>query len=105
MAALFMAAGMIISFYFPAGFLVIGAMAGVVMIAQMSFLAQASDHQGAAMGMFSTTSYLGMSMLPFLAGFIAETTTFSVAFCATACAALSVSLTIGRCSCRLPIRR
>jgi MFS family permease len=105
MAALFMAVGVILSFYFPGGFVVIGAMAGVVMIAQMAFLAQASDHQGAAMGLFSTTSYLGMSLLPFLAGLMAETTTFFIAFCATACAALSVSITIGRCACRLPIRR
>jgi MFS family permease len=103
-AALFMAVGVILSFYAPAGFLVIGALAGVVMIAQMAFLAEASDHQGAAMGLFSTTSYLGMSLLPFLAGFIAETTTFFLAFCATACAAVSVSLTIGRCACRLPMR-
>jgi MFS family permease len=93
----------ILSFYTPAGFLVVGALAGVVMIAQMAFLAQASNQQGAAMGLFSTTSYLGMSLLPFLAGFIAETTTFSLAFCAMACAAVSVSFTIGRCTCRLPI--
>jgi MFS family permease len=103
-AALFMAAGVILSFYAPAGFLVIGALAGVVIIAQMAFLAQVSDQQGAAMGLFSTTSYLGMSLLPFLAGFIAETTTFFLAFCATACAAVSVSLTIGRCACRLQMR-
>ena len=103
-AAMFMAAGVILSFYTPAGFLVVGALAGVVMIAQMAFLAQASDQQGAAMGLFSTTSYLGMSLLPFLAGFIAETTTFFLAFCAMACAAVSVSFTIGRCTCRLPIR-
>jgi MFS family permease len=103
-AALFMAAGVMLSFYSPAGFMVIGALAGVVMIAQMAFLAQASDQQGAAMGLFSTTSYLGMSLLPFLAGFIAESTTFFLAFSAMACAAVSVSFTINRCACRLPMQ-
>jgi len=103
-AALFMAVGVILSFYTPSGLLVVGALAGVVMIAQMAFLAEASDYQGAAMGLFSTTSYLGMSLLPFLAGFIAETTTFFLAFCATACAAVSVSVTISMCACRLPMR-
>ncbi len=104
MAALFMAAGVIITYYSPVGFIVIGALAGIVMIAQMAYLAQATVHQGAAMGLFSTTGYLGMSLLPFLAGFIAETTTFFIAFFATACATVTVSLTIGRCTCHLPDR-
>lgn len=102
MAAMITAGGVMISFYSPAGFLLIGALAGVVMIAQMAFLSTASDNQGAAMGLFSTTSYLGMSLLPFLTGIIAERATFFIAFCVTACAALSVSLTIDRCSCRNP---
>jgi len=96
-----MAAGVILTYYTPAGFLVIGALAGIAMIAQMAFLAQASSQQGAAMGLFSTTSYLGMSLLPFMAGFIAETTTFFLAFFVMAIAAITVALTIGRCTCRL----
>lgn len=94
-----MAVGTMLSFFSPAGFLVIGALAGIVMIAQMAFLAQANVNQGAAMGLLSTTSYLGMSVLPFIAGLVAETTTFFIAFCLTAGAALSVALTIGRCTC------
>ena len=46
----------------------IGALAGIVMIAQMAFLAGIKEHQGIAMGLFSTTSYLGMAALPFIAG-------------------------------------
>jgi MFS family permease len=97
--ALLMAAGVILTYYTPAGFVLIGALAGIVMISQMAFLAQVSDQQGAAMGLFSTTSYLGMSLFPFMAGFIAETTTFFLAFFVMALAAITVSLTIGRCTC------
>jgi hypothetical protein len=95
-----MAGGIMLSFVSPAGFLVMGALAGIVMIAQMEFLAGIHSQQGAAMGLFSTTSYFGMSVLPFLAGIVAEATTFFAAFCLTALAALSVALTIGRCNCR-----
>ena len=71
------------------------------MIAQMAFLAQASDRQGAAMGLFSTTTYLGMTALPFITGIIADFSGFFFAFCATGFFALTVFLTIGRCDCQL----
>jgi MFS family permease len=100
-AAVAMAAGTFIVFYTPLGFLFIGAVAGIVMIAQMAFLAQVSEYQGAVMGLFSTTSYLGMSLLPFITGFLAEETTFFIAFFVTACLSLTVALTIGKCACRI----
>jgi len=43
-----------------AGFVVIGTLAGFVMISQMAYLAGIREHQGTAMGLFSTTSYMGM---------------------------------------------
>jgi MFS family permease len=95
-AGVFMAGGVLASFFSPAGFIIVGAVAGVVMIAQMDFLAQVRKNQGAVMGLFSTTSYLGMSTLPFIAGLIADTTTFFLAFCATALISLTVSCTIGK---------
>lgn len=106
-SAIMMCFGMLLSFVSPAGFLVIGATAGVVMVAQMAFLAQVTGHQGTAIGLFSATSYLGMSLLPFVAGVIAEATTFSLAFGVIACVALSVAVTIGRCECRnqLPVQK
>lgn len=91
-AAGLMAAGIICSFFTPVGFLVVGALAGTVMIAQMAVLAEKCSHQGVAMGLFSTMSYLGMSILPFLAGIIADITGLFPAFCFTAAAALSVIL-------------
>ncbi len=98
--AVLMVPGVLIAFYTPIGFIVIGALAGVVMIAQMAFLAEIKEHQGIAMGLFSTTSYLGMAVLPFIAGLIADSSGFFFAFCATAFCAVTVALSIGQCACR-----
>jgi predicted MFS family arabinose efflux permease len=98
-SALLMVIAVLVTFYSPFGFVMLGICAGVVMIAQMTFLAQARDHQGVAMGLFSTTSYLGMTALPFIAGMVADTSGFFYAFCATALFALTVFLTISKCDC------
>lgn len=98
-AAPVMAAGMILSFFSPAAFLVVGSVAGAVMVAQMAFLAQAGENHGTAMGLYSTTSYLGMSVLPVFAGAIADIIGFFPMFFLSACMASSVALVIGRCSC------
>ena len=100
-SAILMAVGVILAYSSPLGFIVLGALAGVVMIAQMAYLSAVRDHQGVAMGLFSTTSYLGMAILPFGAGIIADTAGFFSAFCVTAACALLVALTIGRCRCPL----
>jgi len=97
-SAVLMAAGAVLSFFSPAGLVVIGVVAGAVMIAQMAFLAKIREHQGTVMGLFSTASYLGMAVLPFLAGIVADTAGFLAAFCTAAACAILVTLTIGRCS-------
>jgi MFS family permease len=102
-SAVLMVFGVLIAFYSPLGFIVIGALAGVVMIAQMAFLAGIKEHQGIAMGLFSTTSYLGMAALPFIVGLFADNFGFFVAFLATALCAITVALTIGQCACRQPL--
>jgi len=100
-SAFLMVIAVMVSYYSPMGFVIIGLSAGVVMIAQMTFLAQAKDHQGVAMGLFSTTSYMGMAALPFTAALIADSTGFFYAFCATALFAGTVFFTIGQCDCKL----
>ena len=98
-AAILMGIAAIITYYSAAGFLLIGALAGVVMIAQMAFLARVPRYQGVLMGLFSTTSYLGMALLPVIAGFIAGSMGFFVTFMGLAVAAVTVAATIGFCSC------
>lgn len=95
-SAVVMAAGVMFAFFSPWGFAVLGFMAGIVMIAQMSLLAGVQEHQGAVMGLFSTTSYLGMTVLPFVAGLVADAAGFFPAFCITAFFAALVFLTINR---------
>ena len=99
-ASVLMTGSVMISFVTPLGFILIGAIAGVVMIAQMAFLAEVHEHQGTAMGLFSTTSYLGMAILPVLVGIVADRAGFFSAFCGTAILAGTVALTIGWCGCR-----
>ncbi len=98
-SAVLVMVSVMVSFYSPLGFLMLGVLAGVVMISQMSYLSGAKDHQGIAMGLFSTTSYLGMAALPFIAGILADTAGFFSAFFVTALCAGTVFLTIGRCRC------
>jgi hypothetical protein len=95
-SSIMMAAGAILSYFTPAGFLVLGATAGAVMIAQMDLLSRAHGHQGIAMGLFSTASYLGMAALPLLTGFVAEGAGFFPAFAVAALLALTVPVTAGR---------
>ena len=94
-ASVLMTGSVMISFVTPLGFILIGAIAGVVMIAQMAFLAEVHEYQGTAMGLFSTTSYLGMAILPVLVGIVADRAGFFSAFCGTAILAGTVALTIG----------
>ena len=98
-SAALMVVAVMVSFYTPLGFVVIGTLAGFVMISQMAYLAGIKDYQGTAMGLFSTTSYLGMGILPVIAGVIADSAGFFPAFCVTAFFALTVFFTIGRCNC------
>jgi MFS family permease len=100
-SAFLMLIAVLVLYYSPLGFVMLGICAGVIMIAQMTFLAQVRDHQGVAMGLFSTASYLGMAALPFITGIIADTTGFFYAFCLTALFALTVFLTIGTGECHL----
>jgi len=98
-AAVAMAGAVILTFFTMWGFLLVGWLAGMVMISQLSFLAGVSARQGVLMGLFNTASYGGMTLLPFLAGALAEYAGFAAAFAAFALCALLVAATIGRCGC------
>ncbi|MDD5142488.1 MFS transporter [Methanoregula sp.] len=95
-SSILMACGMLLLAWSPAGLLVLGAVAGLVMIAQMSLLAEVREHQGIAMGLFSTSSYLGMALLPFLAGIVADLSGIFAAFAVTAVFSCTVAFVVGR---------
>ena len=100
-AAVAMAGAVVLTFFSVWGFLLVGWLAGMVMISQLVFLAGVSTRQGVLMGLFNTASYGGMTLLPFLAGILAEYAGFPAAFAAIALCALYVAATIGRCGCSL----
>ncbi|NVO66187.1 MFS transporter [Methanofollis tationis] len=100
-SAVLMAAAVALSFFTPAAFVFIGGIAGVVMIAQINYLAANPGQQGAIMGLFNASSYAGMTLLPFAAGVVAEVESFSAAFAVTAILAALMAVTIGRCRCYL----
>jgi DHA1 family quinolone resistance protein-like MFS transporter len=89
----------VFSCYFtPWAFIFVGAAAGVVMIAQMAYLSESETRQGTLMGIYTTASYAGMSLLPFIAGLVAENSSYFMAFLFTVFAVLTVPFTIGRCT-------
>lgn len=90
-SAVLMIGGVILTYKSPLGFVVLGALAGIVMVAQMTVLAK-EEHQGCIMGLFSTSSYLGMTILPFIAGIIATVAGFFDAFLFTAILGATVAL-------------
>jgi MFS family permease len=104
MASLGMAIAVMLVFLTPFSFILVGALAGVVMIAQLAFLATSEARQGVVMGLFNAASYGGMSVMPFIAGLVAEISSFFLAFLVIACCGVVVAATIGRCRCRLPGR-
>ena len=95
-SAVLMIGGVLLAYISPWGFVVLGALAGIVMVAQMSVLACEKDRQGCVMGLFSTSSYLGMTILPFIAGIIAFLAGFLAAFLFTAVLAGTVAFLFRR---------
>ena len=86
------------------GFALIGASAGVVQIAQLAYLARTGEPQGVVVGVFTTGSYAGMTVLPVLAALVAEYFGYAAAFGLIVLISLSVAVTIERCHiCRLPV--
>ena len=99
-AAILMAGAVLLTFFTPWGFIPVGFLAGVVMIGQLAFLARVEPRQGAVMGLFNVASYGGMTLLPFIAGVVAQEVSFFAAFATSIFFALFIAATIGRCGCR-----
>ena len=63
-SAVIIAASVFTCYFTPWGFVLVGAAAGVVMIAQMAFLSESESHQGTVMGIYTTASYAGHVIAP-----------------------------------------
>lgn len=82
----------------PAGFAVMGAAAGVVIIAQMAFLAETGSGQGITMGLYNSATYAGMAILPAISGALFQYLGSVAAFLVIAGLVGVVTVTIGWCS-------
>ena len=94
-AAILLAAAVLAILYTPAGFALVGALVGFIMIAQLAFLAGTGLPQGAVMGSYNAASYLGMTLLPFASGVIAERAGFLPAFAFVAILIAAMAPVIG----------
>jgi hypothetical protein len=94
-AAILLAAAVLSILYTPAGFALVGALVGFIMIAQLAFLAGTGLPQGAVMGSYNAASYLGMTLLPFASGVVAERAGFLPAFAFVACLVALMAPVIG----------
>jgi MFS family permease len=77
-----------------------GAVAGLIMVSQIGYLALAEERQGIAMGLYSTCSYAGMTLLPALGGYIISLSSFETASTIIALLTIGTAIIIGRCSCK-----
>jgi MFS family permease len=84
-ASLVLAGAVLMVAITPAGFAIVGALLGFIMIAQLAFLAGSGLPQGKVMGSYNAASYAGMTFLPFVSGVVAEQGGFLPAFALVAC--------------------
>jgi len=92
---------LLFSFLFaPVIVLIMGALAGLIMVSQVGYLALAEERQGIAMGLYSTCSYAGMTLLPAIGGYLITMFSFEIASGIIAIGAIGTALIIGRCSCK-----
>ncbi|PKL61105.1 MAG: MFS transporter [Methanomicrobiales archaeon HGW-Methanomicrobiales-2] len=98
-SSLLMAGAVVAGYFTPYAFPVIGALAGVIIVAALAFLAETKIQQGVMTGLFNTATYAGFTLLPALAGLVAGELGFLAAFLLLAGMAAAVAIPIGRCRC------
>lgn len=85
---------------YPISVFIMGFVAGLIMISQINYLALSEERQGIAMGLFSTSSYAGMTILPAIGGTIIGFSSLNFSAWCIALLAVICALFIGRCKCR-----
>jgi len=101
-SSLLMGAAVVVGYVTPYAFPVIGALAGMVIVAALAFLAETRLEQGVMVGLFNTAAYAGFTFLSALAGLVAGYSGFLTAFLLLAGVAAVIAIPIGRCRCRHP---
>ncbi|MDD1728390.1 MAG: MFS transporter [Methanospirillum sp.] len=99
-SAVLMGVFVLIFIEYPFSVFIMGFVAGLIMISQISYLATAEEKQGVAMGLYTTASYAGMTFLPAIGGYIAGIFSVSTASALIALLAGICVVLIGACRCR-----
>lgn len=100
MSAVLMAGFVLIFPTFWVAVVLIGYVAGVIIISQIHYLSVAEEHQGIAMGLFSTAQYAGMTIIPGIGGGVATAWSVMHSSVIIVILALISVITIGWCRCR-----
>ena len=100
MSAVLMAGFVLIFPTFWVAVVLIGFVAGVIIISQIHYLSVAEEHQGIAMGLFSTAQYAGMTIIPGIGGGVAAAWSVMHSSVIIVILALISVITIGWCRCR-----
>lgn len=100
MSAVLMAGFVLIFPTFWVAVVLIGFVAGVIIISQIHYLSVAEEHQGIAMGLFSTAQYAGMTIIPGIGGGVATAWSVMHSSVIIVILALISVITIGWCRCR-----
>lgn len=106
--ALLMAVSVVLAYFAPAAgiipvmivFMLVGLIAGFILVGQTDFLAGTGYRQGVIVGLFNMASYGGMTFLPYLSGLLSQYVNYFTGFVFTALLSLFVVFTIGRCECK-----
>ncbi|HWQ67882.1 MAG TPA: MFS transporter [Methanospirillum sp.] len=99
-AALCMGGLVLVFMEFPGAIFLMGFVAGIIMISQIGYLAASVEHQGIAMGLFSTSSYAGMTLIPAVGGYIVGIISAPAAAASVFVLCIISAVLIGRCKCR-----
>ena len=99
-SAVLMGVFVLIFIEYPFSVFIMGFVAGLIMISQISYLATAEEKQGVAMGLYTTASYAGMTFLPAIGGYVAGVFSVLIASVLIALLAGVCVVLIGACRCR-----
>ncbi len=83
----------------PIGMIFVGAVFGVITVAVLNYIAETGQPQGVMNGLFNTTQYAGMAVLPFAAGMLVVPAGYLGVFAATAALNVLAGLLVVRCPC------
>jgi len=98
-AAFVLAISVPVVIFTPVGMILVGAMYGVISVAVLNYIAEASLPQGVTNGLNIMVQYAGMAVLPLIAGIVVISAGYFWVFVLTGVLVLASGLVVVRCPC------